>query len=336
MRRIRLWLEIVLVAGMIGVIGGSAWLAWESRPPDGAGREPALFEVLPGQSVRSVARSLEARGLIRKSAPFVVLYRMHHGKETIKAGEFALPAGRGTKETLEILLRGRLYLHPVTVAEGLTAGETFDVFLAASFGARDAFEAGFRNTAEIALLDPHAADLEGYLFPETYHFPKGAAAAEILSSMVAQFKNIFGPEERRRAAEIGMTPRQVVVLASLIEKETGRPEEKPLVSAVFHNRLRIGMKLECDPTVIYALKREGKYNGRLLKKDLLFDSPYNTYRYPGLPPGPICNPGKESIEAALSPAAADYLFFVADHESGHVFSRTLRDHQRAVRAYRRK
>ena len=312
MRRIRVLIEIVLVFGMVGLLGGAGWLVWESRPPDGEGSGLVIFEVAKGQSVRSVAASLKARGLIRKSVPFILLYKIFHDDENIKAGEFAVPAGRGTKETLEVLLRGKIYLHPVTVAEGLTAAETFDVFLAASFGEREEFEAGFRDTGEIALIDPAAADLEGYLFPETYRLPKGATAAEILSSMVAQFKDVFGPEARRRAAEVRMTVREAVVLASLIEKETSLPEEKPLVAAVFHNRLRMGMKLECDPTVIYALKRGGTYKGQLLKRDLKLDSPYNTYMVKGLPPGPICNPGKASIDADLFPEPADYIFFVAD------------------------
>jgi len=336
MRRIRVLIEIVLILGMIGLFGGAGWLVWESRPPDEAGSGLVIFEVAKGQSVRSVAEALKARGLIRKSAPFILIYKLFHKDENIKAGEFAIPAGRGTKETLETLLRGKIFLHPVTVAEGLTAAETFDVFLAASFGTREEFEAGFKDTTEIALIDPAAADLEGYLYPETYRFPKGAAASEILSSMVAQFKDVFGPEARRRAAEIGMIPREAVVLASLIEKETRLPEEKPLVSAVFHNRLRVGMKLECDPTVIFALKRDGMYKGQLRTRDLKYDSPYNTYMVGGLPPGPICNPGRASIEAALFPAAADYIFFVANREGGHVFSRTLREHRNAVRAYRQK
>ena len=335
MRRIRVLIEVIIVLGIIGLLGGAGWLVWESRPP-AAGSGIVIFEVEKGQSVHSVAESLKARGLIRKSTPFILFYKIFYEAENIKAGEFALRAGRGTKETLETLLRGKIYLHPVTVAEGLTAAETFDVFLAASFGTKEAFEAGFKDTADIALIDPAAADLEGYLFPETYRLPKGASASEILSGMVAQFKDVFGPEARRRAAEIGMTPHEAVILASLIEKETRLPEEKPLVSAVFHNRLRIGMKLECDPTVIYALKRDGTYTGQLRKRDLKFDSPYNTYMVGGLPPGPICNPGRASIEAALFPAAADFIFFVAGGEGGHVFSRTLKEHQNAVRAYRQK
>lgn len=327
-------LEIGVIAAMTGLLGGAAWLAWESRAPEGGGSGIVLFEVDKGLSFRSVAETLKERGLIRNPAAFLVRYKLFYKSQSIKAGEYALPDGRRSVEVLETLLRGKIYLHQVTVAEGLTAAETFGVFLAASFGTPETFAAAFADTTEIALLDPDAADLEGYLYPETYRFPKRATAADILGSMVSQFKEVFGPALRARAAEIGMTPRQAVILASLIEEETSLAVEKPLVSAVFHNRLKAGMKLECDPTVIYALKRAGPFTGPLRRKDLKYDSPFNTYLYRGLPPGPICNPGKSSLEAALRPAAADFLFFVAKREGGHTFSRTLREHQAAVRAYR--
>ncbi|MBN1938324.1 MAG: endolytic transglycosylase MltG [Candidatus Aminicenantes bacterium] len=333
-RPIRTLLEALVVLGLAGLLGGAGWLAWESRAPENGGKGIVIFEVEKGQSVRSVAESLKTRGLIRKTAPLLLWYNLFHHSRSIKAGEYALPAGRDVREVLETLVRGKIYLHPVTVAEGLTAAETFDVFLAASFGTPEGFAAAFRDTAEITLIDPGAEDLEGYLFPETYRLPKGASASDILAGMVYQFKDIFGPNERARAADIGLTPRQAVVLASLIEEETALAREKPLVSAVFHNRLRAGMKLECDPTVIYALKKAGPFSRALTRKDLKFDSPYNTYLYPGLPPGPICNPGKDSLRAAIRPAGVDYLFFVANREGGHTFSRTLKEHLAAVRAYR--
>jgi UPF0755 protein len=324
MRPIRTLFKTAAVIGLAGILGGGAWLVWESRAPAPGGFGIVLFEVEKGQNVRTVAEALKARGLLRKSTPFILLYKFFYRPRSIRAGEYALRPG----------LQGKVHLYPVTVAEGLTGTETFEVFISASFGNKESFAAAFAGTAEIALLDPKAADLEGYLFPETYHFPKGAAAAEILNRMVSQFKEILGPDERRRAAELGMSPRDVVILASLIEKETSRLEEKPLVSAVFHNRLRLGMKLDCDPTIIYALKRAGPFEGPLRTKDLKFDSPYNTYLYRGLPPGPICNPGRGSIKAALFPASADFLYFVADRTGGHVFSRTIREHLAAVRNYR--
>jgi UPF0755 protein len=154
--------------------------------------------------------------------------------------------------------------------------------------------------------------------------------------MVAQFKDVFSSQWSRRAAELGMSIREVVTLASLIEKETSVADEKPIVSGVFHNRLRIGMKLDCDPTIIYALKEEGVFDGNLRKRDMSWDNPYNTYRYSGLPPGPIANPGRDSIEAALYPADVDYLYFVSKKDGTHHFSRTFREHLNAVDHYQKK
>ncbi|MHB8054517.1 MAG: endolytic transglycosylase MltG [Candidatus Aminicenantales bacterium] len=336
MRRIRILLKIAVVFGFIGLAGGLSWFVLDSRAPEGAGQGITVFEIEKGRSVRAVADALKERGLIRKTAPFLLRYKLFHKSEKLKAGEYALPSGGGTKAILATLLRGKIYLHPVTVPEGLTAAETFGLFLADAFGTPETFEAAFKDTAAIALLDPAAPDLEGYLFPETYRLPKEATAAEILSSMTSQFKDVFGPEERKQAADIGLTPRQAVTLASLIEKETGRAEEKPLVSAVFHNRLRLGMKLDCDPTVIYALQRDGILSRALRSRDLRYDSPYNTYMVKGLPPGPICSPGRVSLEAALRPAPADFLYFVAKREGGHVFSRTIKEHLAAVRVWRQK
>jgi UPF0755 protein len=231
------------------------------------------------------------------------------------------------------LIRGKIYLHAVTVAEGLTARESADVFLSAGFGTAGEFIKAFREPEMILPWDGKARNLEGYLFPETYSLPKGLTAEEIFGKMVSQFKTVFDESWRRRSDELRMSVREVVTLASLIEKETSLQEEKKLVSAVFHNRLHRGMKLDCDPTIIYALKEKGLFDGRLHTKDLKLDNPYNTYRYPGLPPGPICNPGRESLRTALYPASDDYFYFVSKNDGSHIFSRTLREHQAAVRKY---
>jgi UPF0755 protein len=164
--------------------------------------------------------------------------------------------------------------------------------------------------------------------------PRRAPEADLVAAMIAEFREVFGEDYRRRAADLGMSIRDVVTLASLIEEETALPDERPLVSAVFHNRLKLGMKLDCDPTVAYALKREGHYTGRLLFRDLRFPSPYNTYLHAGLPPGPISNPGKSSLDATLHPARKDFLYFVARGDGSHAFSRTLGEHLDAVKKYR--
>src|SRR5207302_4584821 len=182
-------------------------------------------------------------------------------------------------------------------------------------------------------LDPAARTLEGYLFPETYSVPRHTDAAHLVRLMVERFKHVFTPDLKAAADAWGLSVRQVVTLASIVEKETARAEERPLVAAVYENRLRIGMGLQCDPTVIYALQLAGRYTGNLHRDDLAMDSPYNTYRYPGLPPGPIASSGRASLDAAVHPAAADFLYFVSRNDGSHVFARTLDEHNRNVQKF---
>ena len=189
------------------------------------------------------------------------------------------------------------------------------------------------HASPIHALDPDAKDLEGYLFPETYALPRRTDAGRLVRLMVDRFAHVFTADLRQAAQARGLSVRQAVTLASIVEKETARPDERPVVAAVYANRLRIGMGLQCDPTVIYALLRAGRYSGNLHKDDLSFDSPYNTYRYPGLPPGPIASPGKSSLEAAVHPAGADFLYFVSRNDGSHEFARTLDDHNRNVQKY---
>src|SRR5687767_3065761 len=204
------------------------------------------------------------------------------------------------------------------------------VFEERGFGAAADFLKAAENAALIQELDPEARDLEGYLFPETYALPRGTTAAAVVAQMVDAFKTALTPEIRAGAATAGLSIRQLVTLASLVEKETGTAAERPLVSAVYSNRLKIGMAMQADPTVIYALQKAQKYTGNLRRDDLQFDSPYNTYRYPGLPPGPIAAPGKASLEAAANPADVDYLYFVSKNDGSHVFASTLAEHNRNV------
>jgi UPF0755 protein len=294
----------------------------------------AVFVVERGAGASSVSRSLKDRGFIRARLPFLAAYRLFFHPAPIKAGEYELILPLRQKGLLDVLVKGRVTLHSVTVPEGLTARETLPLFSSLLAGGASGSEAALRDTRPVAAVDDRAADLEGYLFPETYSFPREVSAAEVVGAMVNQFKSVFGERWRSRAAELRMSIRETVILASLIEKETSILAEKRQVSAVFHNRLKIGMKLDCDPTITYALKLKGAYTGQLLRKDLTLDSPYNTYLHAGLPPGPICNPGREALEAALYPAAAPYLYFVATEDGGHRFSRTFSEHAAAVRDYR--
>jgi UPF0755 protein len=191
------------------------------------------------------------------------------------------------------------------------------------------------NTEAIADLDPEAQNLEGYLFPDTYYLTRGMNEVEIVQSMIDGFRSVWSKEYDVRSRELAMTVREIITLASLIEKEAALPHERDLVSAVFHNRLRLNMKLACDPTVIYAVKLTKPYDGVINQSDLELDSPYNTYLYAGLPPGPIANPGEKAIQSALYPADSNYLFFVSRNDGSHVFSSNYRDHSRAVQQFQR-
>ncbi len=307
---------------------------YEALPAGTAGK--VLFEIAPGQSVQAVARNLRAEGILRRPWAFLAGYRLFDAGRTLKAGEYEIALPIAPRDLLDKLLEGKVYLREITVPEGLTAGEVDDLLRAAAFPIKGSFAQAAADPGPIAAWDARAPDLEGYLFPDTYRFAKGTPASVVAATMAARFEKAFGGAEARRAAELRMTVREVVTLASLIEKETAVPEERPLVSAVFHNRLRIGMKLDCDPTVIYALKKDGLWRGRVLLKDLKYPSPYNTYVSPGLPPGPICSPGEGSLRAALAPAPGEYLYFVADAGGRHTFSRSYHEHLAAVRRYRAK
>ena len=334
----RTFLRIVksaLILAQLPMLAGWVWLYLERRPAPGGEPGALLFEIEKGRSVGAIAQALRSEGIISKKTLFRLRYEFFYARRSIRAGEYQLPRSGSLRDILETLIKGRVYLHPVTIAEGLTTGETIEAFLAAGFGPREEFLDVSSATDDLAGLDPRATDLEGYLFPETYLLPKGTPPREICRKMTEQFRAVFAEPWRRRASEIGLTVRQTVTLASLIEKETSLPEERRLVSAVFHNRLRVGARLDCDPTIIYVLRVKGAYAGRLHARDLKIDSRYNTYLYPGLPPGPICSPGRESLEAALYPADSDYFYFVSKNDGSHHFSRTLREHALAVARYQK-
>jgi len=234
------------------------------------------------------------------------------------------------REVVDKIARGDVYMSPLTFREGLTMREMAALFEERGFGsAKDFLKAAAREEL-IRDIDPQAPDLEGYLFPDTYTLPRRTTAAELVDRMVDRFEKALTPEIRAKAAARGLSVRQLVTLAALVEKETAKPEERPLVAAVYANRIKIGMGLQCDPTVIYALERAGRYTGNLTRADLQFDSPYNTYRYAGLPPGPIAAPGQASLEAAAEPADVPYLYFVSRNDGSHVFATTLDEHNRNV------
>ncbi len=314
----------------------SAWFSFELYSTPKVTPKKIFFVVEEGKGVQNIAHNLKEEGVIKKTWPFLLGYKIYFSSMSLKAGEYELNLPVSTKKILHILSEGKVYFHPVTIPEGLTRREIAQHLESMGIVDEEDFLEACSRTELLGSYDIEAENLEGYLFPETYHFTRGIPAESIVSTLVDQFKSVFTEEWRKRAVEINMTPRKVVILASLIEKETSIPEERKLVSAVFHTRLRIRMKLDCDPTIIYAMKEQGIYKGLLLKKHLKLNTPYNTYLRRGLPPGPICNPGQAALEAALYPSEEKYIYFVSKNDGSHVFSRTFDEHQRAVRKYQRR
>jgi UPF0755 protein len=319
----------LLLAATGAAFGARAWWARALSAPEGRS-EAAIVEVPEGASVRAVAAQLEAHGAIRSARAFAWLARLERKDGALKAGEYEIAPGLTAHDVLAQLVAGNVRLHAVTIPEGLRIEEIAARVAAAGFGSEAEYVALARDPA-FAQAEGAAGDtLEGYLFPETYRFPRGADAQDVIRAQLAEFERAWR-EVAPLAAKRGLAKRDVVTLASLIEKETGAPSERPLISAVFHNRIAKGMRLETDPSVIYGIRA---FDGNLRRLHLDdHANPYNTYRLAGLPPGPIANAGAASLRAAVAPAQADYLFFVSRGDGTHVFSRTYVEHLRAVRRF---
>ena len=304
-----------------------------NRPYRGFEGSEQFVEIPQGTGSTPIGERLVSAGVIRDAITFrVALWLSNQGRH-LKAGEYRFDRAMTPFEVIDKMARGDVFVVSMTFPEGLTVAEMSKIFESHGLGTAAAFVQAAHDPSPINGLDPAAKDLEGYLFPETFAVPRRTDAAKIVRTMVARFEKILTPELRQAAAARNLSVRQVITLASIIEKETAKADERPLVAAVYTTRLRIGMPLQCDPTVIYGLVKAHRYDGNIHKDDLSFDSPYNTYRYPGLPPGPIASPGRASIEAAIHPAAADYLYFVSRNDGSHEFARTLEEHNRNVQKY---
>ena len=331
---------LLAYAGVLaGLLYGYAGL---TLPAGALPHAEAFIEIRPGETSDAIVQRLVDAGVVRSPRTLKLAIWWRDGERKIRAGEYRFHRPLSALEVVDRLLRGEVFLRRFTVPEGADAAAVSDVLVGQGLAGREALEAALHDPTPIRDLAPAAATLEGYLFPDTYHVAKGTPARALLGMMVERCRRELrdlgatpGSEAAPLAAPADLAGR--VILASLVEAETAVPEERPRIAGVFLNRLRRGMKLECDPTTIYALKRAGRYSGRLLREDLAFDHPYNTYRYPGLPPGPIGNPGRGALEATWWPAVTDALFFVAleDGTGRHQFSRTLRQHNRAVARIRR-
>jgi len=333
------WLKTSLI--FIGIVlwvpvvmGLVLYYLWAEVPYRGYQGSSIIVEV-PHRSVQEILTLLQEKGVLREG-PFGRVYLAVTRRATkLQAGEYLFEEPMTAPQVFRKLVKGDIYYHRVTVPEGLRSGQIFNLFVKEGFGSEAEFQQEFLNVSRIADLDPEAADLEGYLFPDTYALARGTTAAKIVDQMVQNHRHLWGDEWLKEGHAQGFNVRQVVTLASLIEKETGQGEERGLISSVFHNRLREGMKLQCDPTIIYALVMRDRYRGVITRSDLRLDSRYNTYAYGGLPPGPIANPGREALQAALFPEKSDYLFFVSMNNGRHTFSTNLREHNQAVDRYQR-
>ena len=301
-----------------------------AHQPAGVDTKDTVVNIPSGQAFKITTDILFNTGIIKSPFKFKMLARLKGYDKQLKAGEYALAPSMPPIEILQKLVKGEVKLYKLTVPEGLSIHQIADIVAQEGFAERTDF---IQRATDADFARRHgipAETFEGYLYPETYYFPKRVTTDTIISTMVRRFRLVFKPEWKERGKELGFSLHQVVTLASIIEKETGAPFERPLISSVFHNRLKKKMRLESDPTVIYGLK---DFDGNLNRKHLETVTPYNTYKIKALPPGPIANPGSASLEAALYPADTKYIYFVSKKNRTHQFSTNLIDHNQAVRKY---
>jgi UPF0755 protein len=327
MRRVLLFLLLL-------VILGTAYMFLALfRPYRGFPSAGVYVDIPHGASQRTIARLLDENGVVRSRWAFEVLCRSRK-RGTLEAGEYFFDHPVTAFEVYDTIANGRVYVKEFVVPEGFTMFDIAALAESEGFLSREEFLAAARDPSPIRDIAPGASTLEGFLFPATYEFPRHVSGKDLTGAMVKRFRQIW----ITLPAADHAAPRSVqgvVTLASLVERETPRPEERPHVAGVFENRLRIGQPLQCDPTVAYALMLAGVYSGKLDGNDLHFASPYNTYQNKGLPPGPIANPGEAALRAALDPPPTDDLYFVANNEGGHFFSKTLQEHNENVARDRR-
>ena len=321
----------LVVAGL--AVAGVALSQRLHDPYKGFAGNEQLIEIPGGAGAGAIARQLTGAGVVRDEFTFRAALWWTGRSRALQAGEYRFEGPASAIEVIDRLSRGDVYARRLTIPEGLTILEMSRIYESQKFGKAADFVAAARDASLVRDLDSGATDLEGYLFPETYALTRDTSAQRLVGEMVRRFRAAYDGELRRTAETQGFSTRQFVTLASIIEKETGKADERPLVAAVYRNRLKIGMGLQADPTVVYALQKAGSYDGNIRREDLAFDSPYNTYRYPGLPPGPIAAPGAASLAAAARPAEASYLYFVSRNDGSHAFADTLDEHNRNVREF---
>lgn len=332
LKKLIILLTTIVLAGMIVVTIAYLDLkryATEPTTPSKS-RRKTLILIQPGSGLAAIAHQLAQKNLVTAPLKFRLIAMLHDADTGVKAGEYALSADMTPMQIINIITQGRVHLHRITIPEGFNLSQIAAAVDRAGFAKTDLFIESAQDPSLIKRLKIEADSLEGYLFPDTYFFARGTSAVKIIETMVGYFHAQFKAPWKKRAAELGFSVHEIVTLASIIEKETGNPGERKLISSVFHNRLKRKMRLETDPTVIYGIK---DYDGNITRKHLTTWTPYNTYMIRGLPPGPIASPGAASLQAALYPEDTKYLFFVSKKDSTHYFSTNIRDHNRAVRKY---
>ena len=326
MRKFIVWFVVPAILILLVIASTSYTLIFSPLAPENT----VQLQIQPGTGLHKIAVDLQQKGVVRSALALKLLARWNQQSDRIQAGSYQFSDSASPGEILDRLVKGDVEKVSLTIPEGFTLQQIIDRIVKEGFGDRNkllqlAYDANFIHSLKI-----DAKSLEGYLFPETYLFAPGISEKTILTMMVTQLQNNLTPELKKRAKKLGMTLQQWVTLASIIEKETGIVEEMPLISSVFHNRLKRKIPLQTDPTVIYGIKN---FNGNLTRKDLKTPTPYNTYMIRGLPPGPIASPGSAALKAAVTPAQTKYLYFVATGDGGHRFSKTLKEHNIAVKEY---
>ncbi len=317
------------------LVAGGGWFFWSAlQSPYKGYPEPARrVDVRKGQRTATILRHLQSNGILRDEYVPLIYMKIAHSGDSLKAGAYEFTKPMSALAVLDKIIRGDVVQRTVTIREGLDRFAVARLFAMEGLGTRTEWNALTADPELIRDLAPQAESLEGYLFPDTYKFNPGTRARVIVAAMVQNFRKNFGGE--MAYITTGLDLHQTVTLASIVETEARLPQERPLVASVYLNRLRKHMLLGADPTVIYAMKLANRWNGNIRKDDLQIDSKYNTYRFPGLPPGPIASPGVASLRAAAAPAATGFLYFVARHDGSHAFSTNLEEHNRNVELYQR-
>ena len=325
---------LIALAGLTAVLAAVVYVYFFA--PASFERQAKIVTIQPGTPFSEIARILETDGIIRGRRSFYLLARLQEAIPKVKAGEYDVHTSMKPSEVLSKLVRGDVIQYSITIPEGFNLFQIGEVLEKAEVSSEKTFLDKARDPLLIAALGLEGESLEGYLFPDTYNFPKRFGEEPVIRQMVSRFLAVYAPLEKR-AQEMGLSRKEVVILASMIEKEAMDDQERRLISAVFHNRLQRGMALQSDPTAVYGMEREkDRGDRRITRQDLLKKTPYNTYQMVGLPQGPIANPGLKSLQAVLDPADVNYLYFVSKNDRTHYFSSTLEEHNRAVDRYQRR